>query len=77
MDILLAQGDPMMNEKPRSVRQAAEELNLSTATIRAWLASRKLGYVRLGRAIRIPADEIRRLLTEGMVPARVDRYANR
>ena len=53
---------------PRTVEQAAAELNLSMATIRAWIAQRKLGHVRLGRAIRIPADEIQRLLRTGYVP---------
>jgi excisionase family DNA binding protein len=55
-------------EQPRTVEQAATELNLSRATIRAWIAQRRLGHVRLGRAIRIPADEIRRLLDAGYVP---------
>lgn len=54
--------------QPRTVEQAAAELNLSRATIRAWIAQRKLGHVRLGRAIRIPADEIQRLLRTGYVP---------
>ena len=54
--------------QPRTVEQAAAELNLSRATIRAWIAQRRLGYVRLGRAIRIPADEILRMLEVGYVP---------
>ena len=54
--------------QPRTVEQAAAELNLSRATIRAWIAQRKLGHVRLGRAIRIPADEIQRVLRTGYVP---------
>lgn len=56
------------DNQPRTVEQAAAELNLSRATIRAWIAQRRLGYVRLGRAIRIPADEIQRLLDAGYVP---------
>ena len=56
------------DSKPRTVEQAAEELNLSPATIRAWIAQRRLGHVRLGRAIRIPAEEVRRLLEAGYVP---------
>lgn len=56
-------------EQPRTVEQAAEELNLSKATIRAWIAQRRLGHVRLGRAIRIPAAEIRRVLDRGYIPA--------
>jgi excisionase family DNA binding protein len=56
------------DKQPRTVEQAAAELNLSRATIRAWIAQRRLGHVRLGRAIRIPVDEIRRLLEAGYVP---------
>jgi excisionase family DNA binding protein len=57
---------------PLTVRQAAQELNVSIHTIRAWMAQRRLGYVRLGRAVRIPETEIRRLLERGTVPARRD-----
>lgn len=53
---------------PRTVEQAATELNLSRATIRAWIAQRRIGHVRLGRAIRIPAHEIQRILESGYVP---------
>lgn len=54
--------------QPRTVEQAAAELNLSRATIRAWIAQRRLGHMRLGRAIRIPAREIQRVLEAGYVP---------
>ena len=56
------------DEQPRTVGQAAAELNLSRGTIRAWVYQRRLGHVRLGRAIRIPVAEIRRLLEAGYVP---------
>ncbi len=56
------------DNQPRTVEQAAGELNLSRATIRAWIAQRRLGHVRLGRAIRIPVEEIRRVLETGYVP---------
>jgi excisionase family DNA binding protein len=56
------------DDQPRTVDQAAAQLNLSRATIRAWIAQRRLGHVRLGRAIRIPAKEIRRMLEAGYVP---------
>jgi excisionase family DNA binding protein len=57
------------DSRPRTVEEAATELNLSRATIRAWIAQRRLGHIRLGRAIRVPADEIRRVLEAGYVPA--------
>jgi excisionase family DNA binding protein len=53
----------------RTVEQAAAELCVSVHTIRAWIARRKIGCVRLGRAVRIPAREITRLIEQGMVPA--------
>ena len=55
---------------PRTVVQAAEALNVSNSTIRAWIVQRRLGFVRLGRAVRIPAEEIERLLQAGFVPAK-------
>jgi excisionase family DNA binding protein len=57
------------NKQPRTVEQAAEELNLSKATIRVWIAQRRLGHIRLGRAIRIPVQEIQRVQDAGYVPA--------
>lgn len=52
-----------------TVQQAAVELGLSPATLRAWIRQRRIGYVRLGRAVRIPMSEIRRLIEMGTVPA--------
>ena len=56
-----------------TVSQAAERLGLKAATLRAWIGQRRIGIVRLGRAVRIPAEEIDRLIAEGTVPARVRR----
>ena len=56
-------------DRPRTVSEAAEELGLSVHTVRAWVASRRLAHLRLGRAIRIPAAEIRRVIEESTVPA--------
>ena len=61
-----------------SVVEAAEALGLKTATIRAWVLRRKIAYVRVGsRAIRIPVEEISRLIEAGFVPAREDRHVLR
>jgi excisionase family DNA binding protein len=59
----------MQSETTKTVRQTADELGLSPATLRAWIRERRIGYVRLGRAVRIPASEIRRLIERGTVPA--------
>ena len=58
----------------RTVEQAAAELCVSVHTIRAWIARRKIGCVRLGRAVRIPKSEITRLIEQGMVPALDERH---
>ena len=60
----------MTDSKPRTVDQAALELNVARSTIRAWIGQRRIGHVRLGRSIRIPAAEIARLLESGFTPAR-------
>ena len=56
-------------EQPRTVAEAARELGLSVHTIRAWVSARRLAHIRLGRAIRIPASEIRRVIERNTVPA--------
>jgi excisionase family DNA binding protein len=45
------------------------ELGLSIHTVRAWVTARRLAHIRLGRAIRIPAAEIRRIIEANTVPA--------
>ena len=58
------------DRSPRTVPVAAGELGISVSTVRAWIAQRRIGFIRLGRAVRIPAQEIQRLLEEGFVPPR-------
>ena len=55
--------------QPRTIAEAATELGLSVHTIRNWVAARRIAHIRLGRAIRIPASEISRLIEENTVPA--------
>jgi excisionase family DNA binding protein len=60
-------------ERPRTIAEAATELGLSVHTIRTWVTARRLAHIRLGRAIRIPAAEIKRVIDENTVPAREER----
>jgi excisionase family DNA binding protein len=53
-----------------TVGEAAAALALSVHTIRMWIATRRIGCVKLGRAVRIPMSEIDRLVEWGKVPAR-------
>jgi excisionase family DNA binding protein len=57
--------------RPRTVKEAAEELGLSRQTIYAWIAKRRISYVRLGKAIRILPSEIAHVLEAGTVTARI------
>ena len=59
----------MITSQLRTVQQAASDLAVSVHTVRAWIAQRRLGVVRLGRAVRVPATEIARLVERGTIPA--------
>jgi len=58
-----------MAEKLLTISQAAERLGLAPVTVRTWIGARKLGIVRLGRAIRISERELERLVERGTQPA--------
>jgi excisionase family DNA binding protein len=61
-------------KQPLTVDEAAKALGLSRHTVRAWIASRKLAHLRLGRVIRIPAGEVERVLAAALVPAARDKH---
>ena len=54
-------------DKLVTVREAAELLGLKPVTIRAWIRRRKITYVRLGRAVRIPTSAIEKIIKNGTV----------
>jgi excisionase family DNA binding protein len=56
-----------------NVNQVADSLGLKPSTIRAWIAQRRIAVARIGRSVRVPEDEIRRLIEEGTIPARKQR----
>jgi excisionase family DNA binding protein len=53
--------------------QAGEAMGLKEATIRVWIARRKLAFVKLGRAVRVPQEAIEAMITDNTVPARASR----
>lgn len=53
-----------------TIKAAAEALSLCPATLRVWIAHRRIGCTRLGRSVRIPKSEILRLQEAGFTPAR-------
>jgi excisionase family DNA binding protein len=62
---------PATNDPLYTVDATAKRLGMKPETIRAWIATRRIGFHRInGRAIRIPESEIQRLLEAGFTPAR-------
>ncbi len=55
---------------PLTIDETATALGLSRHTVRAWIAQRRLGHVRLGRSIRVPTSEVSRLLADNFRPAK-------
>ncbi len=53
-----------------TVKEAANALGLKVATIRAWLAQRRLPRVSCGRAVRIPSQSIEQFIERNTIPAR-------
>jgi len=51
-----------------TVRAFAKALNVTTACIRRWILERKIATVKLGRLVRIPSDEVQRLIQSGLRP---------
>jgi excisionase family DNA binding protein len=59
-----------MNCKLFTVAETAEALRIKPATVRAWVLRRKIGSFRVGRAVRISAEEVERMLRDGLRPAK-------
>jgi excisionase family DNA binding protein len=55
--------------------QAGEALGLKEATVRVWIARRKLAFVKLGRAVRVPSEAIEEMIAVNTVPAREARVS--
>ncbi len=53
-----------------TVQEAAEALRIKPATVRAWVLRRKINSFRVGRAVRISAEEIERVLRDGLRTAK-------
>jgi excisionase family DNA binding protein len=53
-----------------TIREAADRLGLKPSTIRFWIWQRKIAFVRVGRAVRLSEETIRKLIEHGTVPAK-------
>ena len=53
-----------------SIREAANRLGLKESTIRKYILKRQIAYVKPSvRAVRIPIEELERILAAGLRPA--------
>jgi excisionase family DNA binding protein len=52
-----------------TVSEAAHALGVKPATIRSWIWKRQIEYVKVSRAVRIPANEVQRVIEHGTRPA--------
>lgn len=53
-----------------TVQETADALRIKPATVRAWVLRRRINSYRVGRAVRIAAEEIERVLHDGLRPAK-------
>ena len=51
-----------------TVGTVAKVLSVTPACIRRWIFDRKITTVKLGRLVRIPSDEVQRLIQSGLRP---------
>ena len=57
-------------KKLLTVAEFAEALGMTQAGVRRWVLERRICTIRLGRLCRIPAEEVDRLVAEGLRPAK-------
>lgn len=49
-----------------SVQEAAKQLTVQESTLRSWIHQNRIPVIRLGRAVRIKAEVLERILREGL-----------
>lgn len=57
--------DPHRSRRLLSIRECAQELSVSTRTVRRLLGTGDLVFVRLGRSVRISTVSVDRLIAKG------------
>ena len=59
----------MADERLLTIREASAKLSLREATVRKWILEKRITYCKLGRAVRIPANVVEKLISQGYRPA--------
>jgi excisionase family DNA binding protein len=55
-------------DRLNKVPEVAEKLGISEKTVWAWIGARRIAVHRVGRSVRVPESEIRRILDDGYTP---------
>lgn len=63
------QTDSRTRRKLLTTEEFADALGLSPKTVRQWTWTRKVPFVRVGRAIRFRPETVEEILNRGSVPA--------
>jgi excisionase family DNA binding protein len=61
---------PRLNRNLLTINEAAEHLGIRPSTVRAWIGSRKIPMVKVGRCVRVPMEAVNRFIEANTVPAR-------
>jgi excisionase family DNA binding protein len=59
-----------MSARLLTVHEFAQVMNVTASCVRRWLLEGRIARVKLGRLVRIPAEECDRLINAGLRPAR-------
>jgi excisionase family DNA binding protein len=61
-------GSPEQNQL-LTVDEFADQLRITRACVRRWILERRVAVVKVGRLVRLPSSEVRRIVEEGFRPA--------
>ncbi len=50
-----------------TIKEVAETLRVSEATLRDWIQYRRIPFVKVGRSVRFRSEDIERIQKEGLV----------
>ncbi len=55
-----------------TVAETARRLGLKEGTVRMWISRRRLAHLKIGRAVRVPEEEVERIIRENTSPAHTE-----
>jgi excisionase family DNA binding protein len=58
-----------------TIPEFASALRIKPSCVRRWMRESKITFVHVGRLVRIPGDEVARIISQGTRPARPQRHS--